>query len=562
MAGIQRLYQIRNRFDNSASDEKLLLLRSLRETQVRSASELVRLHTALCFIRAFPDTTAHHRLATNELRSFEQRIQRMDARARARLADTGIAGTPVHYGFSFEVATWLARRAAGSTCIDWEDTHDPPGLDEILTHLVHPAEDEHFDSGLVSSREWIEQAASGLETTDFDWLLAQLRQRHLKPIWSQLYNAADLWLTWDLAGSRFSKSRNVYRGTQLQLRASGMRRLAGSAKREIMRPVETVERLNRRNGQRMIDVAMAALAVRHRETYHFNHANADEVYMADVGRGVSVVLFGLLPQHRFPLECTMGYLILANGVPIGYGGSSIVFHQVNTGVNLFDEYRGSEAAFLWVQVMRVYHELAGTTRFIANPYQFGAGNAEALRSGAFWFYYRLGYRPVLQEVRVLARQEAHRIRHDPHFRSDMPTLRRLAGCDMHLTLPGARASEYFDERWLTTSSALASRILAEAGGSTRREAAKRVAQQLASDVGIRNFGNWSANERDGFDRIAPIAAATSPRNWSADDKRLMRTLLRAKGGKSEASYVRLLSRHGLFLAELRKACRIVEKSNT
>ena len=154
---------------------------------------------------------------------------------------------------------------------------------------------------------------------------------------------------------------------------------------------------------------MASLAVRNRETWHFNHANPAEVYAADVGDGVSIYLFGLLPEFRFPLECTMGYLVLANGVPVGYGGSSLLFRQVNTGVNIFDEYRGSEAAFLWVQVMRVYHQLTGFTRYIANAYQFGAGNDEALKSGAFWFYYRIGYRPVDASIRRLARAEWRKV---------------------------------------------------------------------------------------------------------------------------------------------------------
>lgn len=91
---------------------------------------------------------------------------------------------------------------------------------------------------------------------------------------------------------------------------------------------------------------MASLAARHRETYHFNHANPGEVYLADVGEGIFVAVFGLAPERRYPLECTMGFLILSNGVPIGYGGSSTLFLQVNTGINIFDEYRGSEASYL------------------------------------------------------------------------------------------------------------------------------------------------------------------------------------------------------------------------
>ena len=123
-------------------------------------------------------------------------------------------------------------------------------------------------------------------------------------------------------------------------------------------------------------------------------------------------MFGLREKDRYPLETTMGYLILSNGVPVGYGGGSALFRQVNTGVNMFDEYRGSEAAFLWTQVMRVYHALFGCTRFIINAYQFGSENSEALDSGAFWFHYHLGYRPVLPAVRALAQRESIRVRRD------------------------------------------------------------------------------------------------------------------------------------------------------
>jgi len=102
---------------------------------------------------------------------------------------------------------------------------------------------------------------------------------------------------------------------------------------------------------------MSSLAARHRETIHFNYANPGDVYIANVGKGISIAVTGLSAEHRYPLECTLGFLILSNGVPIGYGGASVLFKQANTGINIFDEYRGSEAAWLWVQVMRVFHTL-------------------------------------------------------------------------------------------------------------------------------------------------------------------------------------------------------------
>ena len=109
---------------------------------------------------------------------------------------------------------------------------------------------------------------------------------------------------------------------------------------------------------------------------------------------VILALIGVLPAQRLLLEANYGYVLLSNGVPIGYGGVSPLFRQANTGINVFDPFRGSEATYLWAQTLRAFRSLFGVRRFIINGYQFGAGNAEAIASGAYWFYYRLGFRPT------------------------------------------------------------------------------------------------------------------------------------------------------------------------
>jgi hypothetical protein len=442
---------------------------------------------------------------------------------------TGACEEPVRYSFSFPVARWLARRCPGELSIDWDEFDDTSRLDELLTQLLEPAEDEYFDSGWVSSREWIDMARAGSTGTDFDWLMAQLTDKRLQRVWTQLYDAAEIPLVWDVANSRYSKYRNVLAVDKISTRDSGMRGRPRAPKAEIRKPLKLIH-LPARDGARLIDVAMASLAVRYRETYHFNYANPREVYLAYVGKGVSVAIFGLLPEHRFALECTMGFLVLSNGVPVGYGGSSVLFKQVNTGVNIFDDFRGSEAAFIWTQVMRAYHALAGCTRFIANPYQFGGDNSEALRSGAFWFYYRLGYRPVAADIRRLAQKEFAKIREDHAYRSTIRTLRKLASCDMHLTLPGAKAGEFFDEHWFETVSMLATESLAKAGGSARRKST----------------------------RLGPIIAAVDTEDWTRKDKQLTRELLRAKDGDLERPYAKLLARHDKLLISLKNACRRAE----
>jgi len=554
---IRRLHAIRNQYDATSSTEKLGLLEYLARSPARSPGELQYLHTVLCFIRAFPDTLAHHRLASTQLARFGKRVAAQPAANSTALWDTGISGTPVHYAFSFHVARWLRQRAPGTVSIDWDELEDVERLDELLELTLHGSEDEYYNSGWVSGREWLELASG--EKTDFDWLLAQLRQGRLAGIWAQAYDAADVPLTWALGDSRHSKTRNVFPAGRIEPRSSGMRRPGRIAKQDIAEPLRGAKLLSPRAGRKMIDVAMASLAVRHRETYHFNHANPADVRVADVGDGVAIALFGLLPEYRFPLECTMGYLILSNGVPVGYGGSSILFRQINTGVNIFDEYRGSEAAFLWVQVMRVYHQLTGCTRFIANPYQFGAENDEALQSGAFWFYYRLGYRPVDATVRKLAKTEWDRLRDDKKYRSNIRTLRQLANCDMHFTMPGARAGDLFDERWIETSSLLATQELTKAEGTARSSSASALAGQVAHDIGMRSTRHWTAAQRRGAELIAPFVAAVSPAAWSQSDRQSLRKVIEAKGAPSELDFARRMAKHDRFLQALRERCRQAER---
>ena len=309
------------------------------------------------------------------------------------------------------------------------------------------------------------------------------------------------------------KTRNVFQPGYVRARRGGMRTRVPNARREINRPLEKLTLLDADAGRRLIDVAMASLAVRHRETNHFNHANPGEVYLADVGDGVSIAAIGLRAEHRYPLETTMGFLILSNSVPVGYGGSSVLYRQANTGINIFDEFRGSEAAWLWVQVMRTFRELTGCNRFVANPYQFGAGNTEALKSGAFWFYYRLGFRPVDGDVRQLAGGEYKRITGDATYRTPLATLRRLATCDMHLKLLGARQRDFFDESWLEFGALLATKTLAAAGRKTRRKALDQLAHELVTILGVESMSDWSRDERKWFVRWSPIVMALRPDEW-------------------------------------------------
>jgi hypothetical protein len=553
---IKRLHAIRNRYGGTAALEKQALLEAIGGLTIRSAADIRQLHTALCFLCAYPDSAGIYELASTELREFASRVTGLSEHQRLALVDAGIAGTSLHYPFSYEVASWLAQRFPGVAVIDWDEFKDPARFEELLEHLLHHSETDFYDSGRVSTEEWIKIAASHQVGNDFDWLMSELRdRRHHTRFWTSLYNAAEVPLVCSLAETTVSRTRNSFPVTAVHERTEPMQSRVPRAKLEIDRPIESIRLLDKHDGATLLDVAMASLAARHRETIHFNYANPAEIWLADVGRGIQIAATGLLPEHRYPLECTMGFLVLSNGMPIGYGGSSMLYRQANTGINIFEEYRGSEAAWLWVQVMRVFHALSGCTRFIANPYQFGSENAEALKSGAFWFYYRLGYRPVDAGIRKFARSEYAKLAGKPGYRTPVKVLRKLATCDMHLTLPGARQADFFDEGWIEITSLLATRQLAATGHGSRRRAQNALAHQLAADLDIDSMKDWTQEERRWFVRLAPVVSALNPGAWSARDRTKLIDLMHAKGSVHERDFVERFGRHDRLFNAMKKACR-------
>ena len=72
----------------------------------------------------------------------------------------------------------------------------------------------------------------------------------------------------------------------------------------------------------------------------------------------------------------------------------------------------------------------------------GEGNPAAIRSGAFWFYRKLGFLPDHPAVERIARAEEARKAARPGHRSDRRTLRKLSHTQAHLDLSGGRCRPF------------------------------------------------------------------------------------------------------------------------
>ena len=529
------------------------LLAALATGRFRRARDLVRLQRIICFIIAFPEDGRVLRAARVLADTFHECVRHLPQAERSRLDDSGMAGTVTRHIYCESAARWLAERFGASVELDWTALSGDT-VATLLEPSLHPLEREALEFTRRTTRRWLVRARGG-EGTALAWLLAQApKGRAAYERFQQDFDAAEVPLAWRLADGGGSVTRNRLRGRPAW-RADGMRRPGADTRAAIIRPLQTMQALSRRAAARVVDVWRAALWSRTRTTEHIERPNLDECYLGDFGGGLQMAALGIEPAARDVLEASFGYLLLANGVPIGYGGFTALFAQVNTGINVFPEFRGSEAAFAFEQALRLMRTLTGCVRFLINPYQFGAGNDEALQSGAYWFYYRLGFRSVLGTAQRLAEREFGRMQRDRGYRVPITVLRRLAACDLSLDLTDDAGERGFDERWL---SALVNGI-AEASAGTKepnRAAARRkLALQLGRVLRI-DLAAWLPPEREGFELLAPLLAQIEDLpQWPNRDKDALGELCRVRLAPREREYVGRMRDHDRLREALARAAR-------
>jgi hypothetical protein len=549
-----QLRKARATFGAEAEVLKRALLHELESVRLTTAAQLTAYHEDLLFLVAFPGEPETRAMAEEELARFVQRSRRVTAAARVQLDNSGIAGTVARPALAWPVAQSLAEEDID---VDWRNLEEHEPLDALVARLASPAEREACEGGDYNSQQWIALAKCRGEK-DAGWLIREAAAARPQSAIATAWDEAQVPLRWVFGDSKRSIT-HARLPVRSPVRGSGFRRLDEPTAVHVVRPLPGIRRLGRRHAAAVVDLARSALAARAREVHAMNYPNLDEVHLADLGEGTALALIGVPVDQRLTFEANYGYLLLSNGVPIGYGGVSPLYRQANTGINIFDPYRGSEAAFLWAQMLRTFRTLFGVRRFIINGYQFGAGNSEAIGSGAYWFYYRLGFRPSLAENVSLAAQETERLRREPGSRTKPAVLRRLAHGDLYLDLADFDAADYFDEPLLTRVGAVLARRIADLGAGSHRAGERELIDSVTRTLGLTGRQRWSADERRGFEKLAPFAALLDVARWPERERRSLAAWLRGKGASAELGFAVEATRQQRFFDGLRALARAETK---
>ena len=207
------------------------------------------------------------------------------------------------------------------------------------------------------------------------------------------------------------------------------------------------------------------------------------------------------------------------------------------GFNLYYAFREGESAWLYAQLLRPFRQTLGVEVFSVDPYQIGHENPEAVDSGAFWFYRKLGFRATDPEIARLVDREERRMRRQPGYRSSKRTLEKLAAGHILFEGPSAEAGAWDLFRIRNVGLAVQRAIAERFGGDPerfRRAACDRVSRALGMEARS--------------DLALALSLIPDLGRWTKEEKRAAAEILQAKESGSETRYLRLMRRHGRMRA--------------
>jgi len=530
----------------------------------KDARSLIRFHDLLLFFRAFPPGPGVLRLTEKLLKTFEPRVKAVltaggDADDFAPEEVVGIAGKVVEATFSYPMVCWLVKRHAKSVSIQWDDYERETQRAVIWPRFFPLMEEDSLTEANVPYLDWL-KAARGRHD-ELPWLVRQFQRlpgfpkETAEKERAALYDSLEIMVSWDMSGANGSSaSRTLSRKPVKDFyfhREPLIQRRQVSLAEEFAKPRLQIKVLSSREAEKTLDLVKEATGVRYRELYGTANADPAWVIQANPGRGVEIYFWGLPAEKRLPLRAYLAGFTVKNGVPINYVECISLFDWTEIGFNTFPAYRDGETAWIYAQTLRLLRQLHGVNVISVYPYQIGDGNEEAIASGAFWFYRKMGFRSMDPALEKLAQAEEKKVRANPKYRTSASTLRRLSKANVVYELLEAERGAWDRFSMRNIGLAVQKQIARNFDGDAqamRKAAVARLARIIKIDT--QKLKPQAQAALADFATVLSLVSDVS--RWSSEDKDALGEIIVAKAATNEIRFQRLLQSHDRLRAAILK----------
>jgi hypothetical protein len=384
----------------------------------------------LLFIQAYPDQKDHWLKAEKLLQQIALHLKKHLMKKNGAFINSGLPFAISEVIFSLDCLLWL-KQHSDVKIIDSNLQCPEYLLNSILKLTLNTVEQAETSAGLTNH-----DLLYTLGITDknlLPFLLSEFSRIHASPlIKDYLFEQLSLSAKLKPVNKLFSIPFNRFQLGDLFYHDKLLKKFDHQVLIDQKLPDET--KLDLHQVQQLVKVIKNTMALTNRETDTVTYMDEQTLKYFSLERGIAVALYGMVSERQLPFESYIGYTLFKNGYPCAYGGSWIFGKKALFGINIFDWFRGGESGYVLCQLLRTFRQQFGVTCFEVEPYQYGLDNPDGIKSGAFWFYYRFGFRPVDKKLNSIATAEHQKLIKNKNYKCPYATLKKFTQSNIVLEL--------------------------------------------------------------------------------------------------------------------------------
>lgn len=531
--------------------QKVALLRQLIGKPPRKPNEILVYHDCLLAMRAYPTSREIYQTTCEALESLNLLLTKIsngnNYRQQYALAGSGVSYSTITGSFSFEITKWLVQEFPGDVEME-SSLADAESVRLFFREILPRTEYENIFTGELNLVKRTQRIKGNSPGTLLNWLIQHIDDLPIPDRDKEsIFHNLQIFISWRLTHPVFNRTmlrtdvNRIFYHKEIKKKAD-INKLINSK-------LPAASRLTERKKYQLISAARSTLVFLYRETEPFTYADPEEITCFELDRGLTVVLYGMSKERRLSIESYIGYLAFKNGIPVAYGGGWIFGQRCQFGINILPAFRGGESALLFYQLLRVYKQRFGVNRFVVKPYQFGKNNKEALESGAFWFYYRAGFRPEEETLKQLASQEWEKIGKNRLYRTSIALLKKFTVSNLEVQFT-QNAFPLYDASSLSTS---ITNFINEQFKGKRNLASSACVRKTKKELGIKSLNGWNEYERKALKEWSLVSQALlNTDKWTTRQKERFVQLIKAKGNWPEIRFIQRLQHHHRFWKDIDK----------
>jgi len=407
-----------NRFDTKSIEAKHQYLMILSKTALLHNLDLISYFEALLFLIAYPADEKQLALAEKELLRITVFLKKYRNKVSKLPDHSGMPFTKTTTRFSHDGVRWLLSHPHCTTELH---SFEYPllSLNEVLG-LTLPSLERSVTTMGLNNLELLD-ALKVSKTRRLSFLVNELaRLDHLPLIKDLLFDRLEVFVRITPKDKSFSKAYNRLPRSTTFFTQTLIKKF--DAHPILNEPLTSQATLSKQELQAVILVVKNSMAITARETDPTTFMEESSFRLYHLERGISIAIYGMIPSRQLALESYVGFTAFKNGFPVAYGGAWVFGERASFGLNVFETFRGGESGYIMTQLLRVYKNVFSVHYFEIEPNQFGLDNPEGIASGAFWFYYRHGFRPLDRHLRQKAEKEFDKMQSRKGYRTSEKTL--------------------------------------------------------------------------------------------------------------------------------------------